>query len=75
MKEENKVYILATIFAETQSRFPWIDLRRFKILFDGWRQQGIRNGVHSAFFYTNAWRRGWIAPTDADSLRKYIGLR
>ena len=69
----NKVYILGEILQETQTRFSHIDLRRFDILYHGWRQQGIRHGRNYQFFVI-AWKRGWLALKDADSLRKYIGL-
>ncbi len=72
MKE--KIYILADILPETQTRYPHIDLRKFKVLYDGWRAEGLRNKYRSAPFYTKSWERGWIAPKDAVSLRKYIGL-
>ena len=72
---KNKVYILAEILSETQARYPHINLRKFKILYDGWRQQGLRHKQHSPFTYTEAWKRGWLAPKDADDLRKYIGVR
>ena len=75
MKEENKVYILAEILTETLERFPHINLRKFKTLYDGWRAQGMRQKIHSAPFYTTAWRRGYLATKDANDLRKYIGLR
>ena len=71
---KNSVDIQVTIFAETQARYPHIDWRKFKILYDGWRAQGLRNKTHSAPFYTTAWRRGYLAPKDANELRKYIGL-
>ena len=71
---KNKVYILSTILSETQKSFPWIDVRKFKILYDGWRQQGLRNKSRSAHFFTLSWKRGWLPPNDADSLRKYIGV-
>ena len=72
MKE--KVYILAEILTETQARFPHITLSKFKTLYDGWRAQGVRHGRNTQF-YTTAWKRGWISKKDANSLRKYIGLR
>ena len=75
MNKENKVYILADIFAETQARYPHIDLRRMKTLYDGWRAKGLRQKTHSPFFYSDAWKRGWLSKKDADSLREYIGLR
>ena len=71
MKE--KVYILADILPETQNRYPHINLRKFKILYDGWRAQNARLGRRSPYF-TFMWSRGWLSPRDADSLRKYIGL-
>ena len=72
MKE--KVYILADILPETQARFPHIDLKKFRILYDGWRAQGLRHGRNSQF-YTVAWNRGWLSKNAADSLRQYIGIR
>ena len=74
MNEENKVYILATILPETQARYPHINLKKFKTLYDRWRTKGIRRGLHSAAFYTLSWQRGWLSKNDADSLRNYIGL-
>lgn len=71
---KDKVYILAEILTETQARYPHISLKKFKILWDGWRATGLRNRIHSAPFYTIAWRRGYLAPKDANELRKYIGL-
>lgn len=70
---KNKVYIYSEILQETQTRFPHIDLRKFDVLYHGWRQQGIRHGRNYQF-YVLAWKRGWLAQKDADSLRKYIGL-
>ena len=70
---KKKVYILGDILTETQARFPHIDLRKFDILYHGWRQQGFRNG-RPRQFYVVAWRRGWLAPKDASDFRKYIGL-
>lgn len=71
---KNSVDIKVTIFAETQEKFPHIDWLKFKILYDGWRYQGIRNKIHPPSFYTTAWKRGNLKPKDADSLRKYIGV-
>ena len=72
MKE--KIWILSDILAETKKRFPHITLNKFDILYHGWRQQGKRHG-RNAQFYVIAWKRGWLAPKDADDFRKYIGLR
>ena len=72
---KDKVYILGEILPETQARYPHIDLRKFKTLYDGWRAQGLRNKLHSGSFYTLGWSRGWLSKKAADSLREYIGLR
>ena len=74
MKDDRKVWILATILAETQKRFPHIDLRKFLVLYHGWTQQQGRHGRHKQFF-SYAWKRGWLSDKDADDFRKYIGLR
>jgi hypothetical protein len=71
---KQKVYILAEILTETQKQYPHIDLRRFRLLYDGWRAQGMRHGRHSQF-YTVAWQRGWLSEREADDFRKYIGIR
>lgn len=69
-----KVYILGDILQETKKRFPYVTFDKFVLLYYGWRQQGIRHG-RNAPFYSVAWKRGWLAPKDADDFRKYIGLR
>ena len=71
---KNAVDIQVTIFAETQEKFPHIDWRKFKILYQGWRQQGLRHKTHSTYFYTDAWKRGFLKLSDANSLRQYIGV-
>ena len=71
---KDKVYILAEILPETQARFPHIDLRKFKTLYDGWRAQGLRQKAHPSSYYTEAWRRGYLARKAANSLRQYIGV-
>ena len=68
-----KVDIQVTIFDETRERYPHIDVKKFEILFHGWRQQGIRHGRNHQF-YVIAWSRGWLSKNDADDFRKYIGL-
>ena len=46
--------------------------RAFKVLWDGWRAQGLRHKTHSAPFYTKAWKRGWLFLKDAnDFLREW----
>ncbi len=53
-----------TILEETQKKFPHIDHRKLKILFDGWRAQGLRRKQHSHTHYTTVWRRGWMSPKE-----------
>jgi hypothetical protein len=71
---KNKVYLFADIFTETKAKFPHITMKKFEILFNGWRQYCMRRGRNSQYF-TVVWQRGWLSPKDADSLREYIGLR
>lgn len=47
--------------------------RAFKVLWDGWRAQGLRHKTHSAPFYTKAWKRGWLFLKDANDFLRYIG--
>ena len=70
---KKKVDLVSEIFAETHTRYPHIDWRKFEVLYHGWRQQGKRHGRNSQF-YTLAWRRGWLSEKDADDFRKYIGI-
>jgi len=73
MKEENKVWLWANIFEETQKRFPHVNMRKFKVLFHGWTRQNVRRGHFPQHFY-DIWKRGWLSKRDADDFRKYIGL-
>ena len=77
MIKKKRIY-LAAIRRDMQKRFLYETRKKrneaFHILFNGWRQQGIRHGGNSQF-YTCAWKRGWLASKDALDLRKYIGLR
>lgn len=76
MKKQSRIY-LAAIRRQMQERFRYAPRKKrneaFAILYHGWRQQGFRHGRNKQF-YTIAWRRAWLAPKDADDLRKYIGL-
>ena len=71
MKE--KVWIMADILPETKKRYPHINLKKFEILYHGWRRKCIRHGRNSQFF-VYAWKRGWLSRSDAYDFRKYIGL-
>ena len=70
---KKKIWILADILEETKKHYPWTNIRGMDTLYHGWRRQGIRHGRNSQF-YTVAWKRGWLAPKDADDFRMYIGL-
>ena len=67
-----KIFLI-DLLLETNRRFPHIDQERFEILYSGWRQQGIRHGRNPQF-YVGVWKRGWLAKTDANDFRTYIGL-
>lgn len=76
MNNENK-YLIKTIYDELcfrDSSYKGLKnfQNRFKTLYEGWRQQGLRHNTHSRFFYTNAWKRGWLTAADWLSLRNYI---
>jgi len=70
-----KVYLMTDILPETQKRYPHISLRKFRMLYEGWRAKGLRNKTHSRAFYTYSWNRGWLSENDAISFCEYIGLR
>ena len=45
--------------------------RQFKTLYYGWRQKELRDKVHTGFFYTKAWQRGWLSQADFVRFRDY----
>ena len=47
-------------------------IKKFKVLYDGWRQKELRAKVHAASFYTLSWRRGWLPQADFVRFRKYV---
>ena len=74
MKSEKKVMI-HSVLNTLQLRDPaWKHpkmLPKFKVLYDGWRQKELRAKIHSGFFYSNAWRRGWLPQADFVRFRDY----
>ena len=75
MKKENQ-YRIEAIYHELAAKDPdWAKVQmkaKFKTLYDGWRQKGLRHKQHSHFFYTAAWDRGWLPKHDWYSLREYV---
>ena len=72
MNDEKKVTI-EEIFKGLQLQmgddYPF---HKFQVGYGCWRQKGIRLRKHSAAFYTDAWRRGWMSKTDADDFCNYL---
>ena len=74
MKSEKKVLIISALNA-LQLRDPdWKQpamIKKFKTVYDGWRQAGLRAHRHTAAYYTRAWKRGWLSQADFISFRDY----
>jgi len=47
-------------------------IKKFKFLYDDWRQKELRAKVHAASFYTLSWRRGWLPQADFVRFRDYV---
>ena len=75
MKKEKKVLIIS-VLNHLQERDPaWKHvgmLPKFKVLYDGWRQKELRAKIHSGFFYSKAWQRGWLPQADFVRFRDYV---
>ena len=74
MKKENKVLICSVLNLLVERDPEWRSVgmaHKFKVLYDGWRQQELRAKIHSGFFYSNAWRRGWLPKADFVRFRDY----
>lgn len=74
MNEKNKIPIIA-VYNELCARDPnWRGpkmLAKFKVLYDGWRTVELRHKIHTGFFYTNSWKRGWLPIADGARFREY----
>ena len=74
MNEEKKVLIVSVLNA-LEARDPEWNLpevaRKFKVLYQGWRQTELRAKRHTGFFYTNSWQRGWLPQADFIRFRNY----
>ena len=75
MKSEKKVMIFSALNT-LQLRDPdWKQpamIKKFKFLYDDWRQKELRAKVHAASFYTLSWRRGWLPQADFVRFRDYV---
>lgn len=74
MKKDNKKQI-SEVLDELCHRDPsWRHPKmapKFKTLFDGWRTVELRHKIHSHFFYTMSWQRGWLPEADFQRFREY----
>ena len=75
MKSEKKVLIISALNT-LQLRDPdWKQpamVKKFKTLYDDWRQKELRAKLHAASFYTKAWKRGWLSQADFVRFRDYV---
>ena len=74
MKKENKVLICSVLNLLVERDPEWRSVgmaHKFKVLYDGWRQQELRAKTHSGYFYTLSWRRGWLPIADFNRFRAY----
>ena len=75
MKSEKKVLIFSALTL-LQKRDPdWKHpamVKKFKTIYDDWRQKELRAKIHSGFFYTKAWKRGWLSQADYNRFRDYV---
>ena len=46
-------------------------LPKFKVLYQGWRAVELRHKVHTHYFYTSSWKRGWLPARDWKRFRNY----
>ena len=74
MKSEKKVFIFS-VLTLLQERDPdWKQpamIKKFKTVYDGWRQAELRAKLHTGFFYTKSWQRGWLPQADFIRFRDY----
>ena len=74
MKSEKKVLIISALNALQERDQDWKHpamVKKFKFLYDNWRQKELRAKVHAASFYTLSWRRGWLPQADFIRFRDY----
>ena len=75
MNTDKKILIIS-VLNHLQERDPaWKHVKmlpKFKVLYDGWRQKELRAKIHSGFFYSTAWQRGWLPQADFVRFRDYV---
>ena len=74
MKSEKKVMIFSvlTLLQERDPEWKCLAMvKKFKTVYDGWRQAELRAKRHTGFFYTNSWQRGWLPQADFIRFRDY----
>ena len=75
MKSEKKVLITSALTLLQERDPEWKHpkmIKKFKTLYDNWRQKELRAKVHAASFYTLSWRRGWLPQADFVRFRDYV---
>ena len=75
MKSEKKVLIVSALNALQERDPDWKQpamIKKFKILYDDWRQKELRAKQHAASFYTLSWKRGWLSQADFVRFRAYV---
>ena len=75
MKSEKKVMITSALTLLQERDPEWKQpamVKKFKFLYDNWRQKELRAKVHAASFYTLSWRRGWLPQADFVRFRDYV---
>ena len=75
MKSEKKVLIISALTLLQERDPEWKQpamVKKFKFLYDNWRQKELRAKVHAASFYTLSWRRGWLPQADFVRFRDYV---
>lgn len=75
MKKEKKILIVS-VLNHLQERDPeWKKAKmapKFKVLYYGWRVYELRHKIHSHYFYTSSWNRGWLPVKDWKRFRDYV---
>jgi hypothetical protein len=75
MKSEKKVLITSALTLLQERDPEWKHpamVKKFKFLYDNWRQKELRAKIHGPSFYTLAWRRGWLSQDDFVRFRDYV---
>ena len=74
MIKEKKVMIHSVLSALQRRDPEWEHpkmAKHFKTLYDCWRQKELRAKIHSHFFYSKSWSRGWLPQADFVRFRNY----